>query len=113
MTDDPRFVQWASQDAADAAGPPISMPGFHKDLTIEAYNEAGQRVLAWRLDRCWPDEFRAHVDPDGGDNTTVIESLTLLCEGIEGGRWERERARAGRDGSPWGGRPGDRWTRRR
>ncbi|MCB9550016.1 MAG: phage tail protein [Myxococcales bacterium] len=88
VTDDARFVRWAGQlwsepDAADAGGPPISVVGFHKDLTIEANNEAGQRVLAWRLDQCWPEEFRAHMDPDGGDETTVIESLTLWCEGIE------------------------------
>ena len=82
VTDDARFVRWASQDAGDPAGPPVSM-GFHKDLSIEAYNEAGQRVLAWRLDQCWPEEFRAHMDPDGGDETTVIESLTLWCERIE------------------------------
>ena len=49
------------------------------------YNEAGQKVLAYNVHRCWVSEFQAMPDLDGSGKAIVIESLTLENEG-----WERD-----------------------
>jgi phage tail-like protein len=49
------------------------------------YNEAGQRVIAYNIHRCWPSEFTAIPELDGVGNAVAIQAMTLQCEG-----WERD-----------------------
>jgi len=37
---------------------------FRKDIVLEVYNEAGQKVLAYNIYRCWPSEFMALPEMD-------------------------------------------------
>jgi phage tail-like protein len=61
------------------------LASFRKDIIIEMYNVAGQKVLAYNIYRCWPSEYTAIPELDGTGNAVAIQSITLQCEG-----WERD-----------------------
>jgi phage tail-like protein len=86
-TRDTAFEQWANKVWLLNAGmgSAVSLADFRKDIQIALFNEAGQRVLAWNVFRCWPSEYVALGDLEAGDSAIVIESLTLQNEG-----WERD-----------------------
>jgi len=69
------FAQWAS------AGLDVSAGDFRKDVVIELYNEAGQKVMAYNVHRCWASEFRTRPDLGHGADIAIL-SLMLEHEGI-------------------------------
>ncbi len=90
VTHDLEFEAWANKiwsygnSATD--GQEVSLKDFRKDLLIELYNEAGQKVLAYKVYRCWVSEYKALPDLDGNAaNTVAIQSIKLENEG-----WERD-----------------------
>jgi phage tail-like protein len=86
-TQDTTFEAWA--DLVSKLGAPpgseVALADFRKDITIDLFNEAGQRVLSWKVLRCWPSEYVALGALDSEDSDVAIESLTLENEG-----WERD-----------------------
>lgn len=87
---DVTFEQWANKaydwtNSGAATGQNPSLLDFRKDLTIEVYNEAGMKVIAYNVHRAWVSEFRAMSDLDGLGNALVVESIVLQNEG-----WERD-----------------------
>ena len=68
-----------------ASGEDTSLTDFRKDIIIEVYNEAGMKVIAYNLYRCWVSEFQGMSDLDGLGNALILESITLQNEG-----WERD-----------------------
>ena len=89
VTHDKDFEQWANKVWAygNAAGQEVSLKDFRKDIIIELYNEAGQKVVAYNVHRCWVSEFTALPELDAGGNAVAIQSITLQHEG-----WERDTA---------------------
>ena len=89
MTHDVTFQQWANKvwNDPNAIGtdPDASLKDFRKDITIELFNEAGQKVLAYNVYRCWVSEFEALPELDGSGNAIAIQHLKLENEG-----WERD-----------------------
>jgi len=96
VTHDVAFEQWANEvwdyhnstidDQQGATGNmDVPLKDFRKDIILEVYNEAGQKVLAYNIYRCWPSEFRAMPEFDDNGNAVAIESLKLENEG-----WERD-----------------------
>lgn len=91
LTLDVAFVEWANRvwdypDTDHASEGPVSLKDFRKDLILDIYNEAGQRVLRYRIYRAWPSEFTALPELDANaDNAVAIETLVLQNEG-----WERD-----------------------
>jgi phage tail-like protein len=89
ITHDVAFEQWANKvwDYHNATGtdPDVSLKDFRKDITIELYNESGQKVLAYNVCRCWVSEFQALPELDGAGNAIAIQMLKLENEG-----WERD-----------------------
>lgn len=89
VTHDTEFEQWASMvwsyPDSDQLGETVKLSSFRKDIVIEMYNVAGQKVLAYNVYRCWPSEYTAVPELDGSGNAIAIQSLTLQCEG-----WERD-----------------------
>ena len=91
VTHDVDFEQWANKvwDYANAqAGDQqrqqeVSLGDFRKDITIELYNEAGQKVRAYFVHRCWVSEFQAQADLDANANAILIQSIKLENEGWE------------------------------
>ena len=86
-THDLEFEQWASKvwRLGAGMGAEVSLRDFRKDVTIELHNEAGQVVMAFVVFRCWPSEYVALGQLDGGRSGTAFESLTLQHEG-----WQRD-----------------------
>ncbi|HEY0044651.1 MAG TPA: phage tail protein [Allosphingosinicella sp.] len=96
VTHDVAFEQWANKvwdyhnstidDQQGATGnQDVSLKDFRKDIILEVYNEAGQKVIAYNIYRCWPSEFVALPELDGNGNAVAIQMLKLENEG-----WERD-----------------------
>jgi phage tail-like protein len=96
VTHDTEFEQWANKvwdyhnsSADDQPGgtgnQDVSLKDFRKDIVLEVYNEAGQKVIAYNIYRCWPSEFVAPPELDANGNAVAISMLKLENEG-----WERD-----------------------
>lgn len=90
ITHDPEFENWANKVwnyAGSVDEQQVSLANFRKDITIELYNEAGQKVIAYNIYRCWVSEYTALPELDANSNAVAIQSITLQHEG-----WERDEA---------------------
>jgi phage tail-like protein len=87
VTHDPEFETWANKvwNFGGGLGAEVSLKDFRKDIIIEVYNEAGQKVLAYNVYRCWVSEFQALPDLDANANAIAIQHLKLENEG-----WARD-----------------------
>jgi phage tail-like protein len=87
VTHDLEFEAWASKVWSFGAGlgSESSLRDFRKDVIIELYNEAGQKVLAYKVFRCWVSEYQALPDLDANANAVAIQHIKLENEG-----WERD-----------------------
>src|SRR5437016_1608272 len=87
VTHDLEFERWANKvwNFGAGLGSEVSLKDFRKDISIEVYNEAGQKVLAYNVFRCWVSEFQALADLDANANAIAIQHIKLENEG-----WERD-----------------------
>jgi phage tail-like protein len=93
VTHDVDFEQWANkvwdygnaQAAPDQRTKEVSLADFRKDIIIDVYNEAGQKVLSYLVYRCWVSEFQALSDLDANANAVAIQHIKLENEG-----WTRD-----------------------
>lgn len=85
VTHDTAFEEWAN--LVHGLESPISLARFRKDVIVDVFNEANQKVLSYLLLRCWVSEYQALPDLDAGSVAVAIESIKLELEG-----WERDRA---------------------
>jgi phage tail-like protein len=87
ITEDTAFEQWAGKvwQLGAALGAEVSLADFRKDIILELYNEAGQKVKAYNIYRCWVSEYQAMPDLDANANAVAIEHIKLENEG-----WERD-----------------------
>ena len=88
VTHDLDFEQWANKVWSRAGGSgeqQVSLKDFRKDIIIELYNEAGQKVIAYNVYRCWVSEYTALPELDASANAVAIQSIKLENEG-----WERD-----------------------
>jgi phage tail-like protein len=87
VTHDIEFEKWASKvwTYGNAPGQEVSLKDFRKDIIIELYNETGQKVLAYKVYRCWVSEYTAMPELDASANAVAIQSIKLENEG-----WERD-----------------------
>lgn len=83
VTHDKEFEQWANKvwNFGAGLGSEVSLQDFRKDIIIEAYNEAGQLVIAYKVFRCWVSEFQALPDLDANANAIAIQTIKLENEG--------------------------------
>ena len=85
VTHDTAFEAWANlvnNFQGDAA---MSLRNFRKDITIDVFNLAGQKVLSYNVYRCWVSEYHALPELDAAGNAVMIQSIKLENEG-----WERD-----------------------
>lgn len=89
VTHDIDFEQWANKiwNYGAGAGAEMSLADFRKDIIVDMFNEAGQKVVSYQLYRCWVSEFQALPDLDANANAVAIQLLKLEIEG-----WERDYA---------------------
>jgi phage tail-like protein len=89
VTHDKEFEIWARKCMDVTAGAlgeqQMSLADFRRDITIEVYNESGQKVIAYNVFRCWVSEYQALPDLDANANAIAIEHIKLENEG-----WERD-----------------------
>jgi phage tail-like protein len=89
VTHDIDFEQWANKiwNYGSGAGAEVSLADFRKDVIVDMFNEAGQKVISYQLYRCWVSEYQALPDLDANANAVAIQMLKLEIEG-----WERDYA---------------------
>lgn len=87
VTHDVEFEQWAGKvwQLGAALGAEVSLADFRKDIIIELYNEAGQKVISHTLHRCWVSEYQCLPDLDANANAVAIQHIKLEIEG-----WDRD-----------------------
>ncbi len=87
VTHDSEFEKWANKvwNYGSGLGSEVSLKDFRKDLIVDLYNEAGQKVISYKVYRCWVSEFQAQADLDANANAVLIQSIKLENEG-----WERD-----------------------
>lgn len=87
VTHDTTFENWSNlvnNYQGDAA---MSLKNFRKDILIDVFNEADQKVLSYKVYRCWVSEYQALPDLDASANAVMIQTIKLENEG-----WERDTA---------------------
>jgi phage tail-like protein len=82
VTHDLSFAQWANKvweyHNSTGTAPDVSPNDFRKDITIELYNEAGQKVIAYNVYRCsWP-------MPHGSKSMWTRSERTRFCRPLTG-----------------------------
>jgi phage tail-like protein len=87
VTHDLEFEKWANKvwNLNEKPETEVSLKDFRKDIMLEVYNEAGQKVIAYNIYRCWVSEFQSLPDFDANANAIAIEHIKLENEG-----WERD-----------------------
>jgi len=87
LTHDTAFEDWANKVWKLGAGPgaEVALADFRKEIIIDFFNEAGQKVLSYRVHRCWVSEYQAVPDLDANADAVAIEMIKLENEG-----WERD-----------------------
>ena len=85
VTHDTEFEKWANKVWNFGGGPgaETSLADFRKDLIIDVFNEAGQKVLSYKVYRCWVSEYQALPDLDANANAVAIQTIKLENEGHE------------------------------
>lgn len=64
---------------------PLSLSKFRKDLIVDVFNEAGQKVISYKLNKCWVSEFQALPPLDAASAAIAIETIKIELES-----WERD-----------------------
>jgi phage tail-like protein len=76
------FANLVHNFQGDGAG---SLKKFRKDIILDVYNEAGQKVISYKLFRCWVSEYVALPELSADANAVAIQSIRIENEG-----WERD-----------------------
>jgi phage tail-like protein len=87
VTHDTEFEKWANKvwNYGAGLGSEVSLRDFRKDILIDVFNEAGQKVISYKVYRCWVSEYTALPELDAKGNSVAIQSIKLENEG-----WERD-----------------------
>lgn len=87
VTQDLEFEQWANKVWLLHAGlgGEVSLADFRKDIILDFFNETGQRVLSYKIYRCWVSEYQALPELDANSTAVAIQLIVLQNEG-----WERD-----------------------
>jgi len=83
ITYDTAFEDWANLVNDFASHSITNLGEFRKNVTVDVFNEAGQKVLSYNLYRCWVSEYQALPDLDAGANAVAITTLKLEYEWFE------------------------------
>ncbi len=95
VTHDLEFGAWANRvwnfgnahASADEREKEVSRQNLRRNLTIDVFNEAGQKVNSYQVFRAWVSEYAAQADLDANANAVLIQSIKIEHEG-----WARDLA---------------------
>ena len=85
ITYDTAFHDWSNLVNDFASHSITSLRDFRKNITVDVFNEAGQKALSYNLYNCWVSEYQALPDLDAGANAVAITTIKLEVEW-----WERD-----------------------
>jgi phage tail-like protein len=85
VTHDLTFEDWANKVNNLQGDAAMSLKNFRKDIIIDVFNEAGQKVLSYKVFNCWVAEYQALPELDASANAVMIQTVKLENEG-----WERD-----------------------
>jgi phage tail-like protein len=85
VTHDVAFEQWVNKVWNFQSNNEVSLRDFRKDIIIDLFNESGQKVISYKVFRCWVSEYQALSDLDANANAVAIQTIKLENEG-----WERD-----------------------
>ena len=76
VTHDLEFEQWANKvwNFGAGFGSEVSLADFRKDVILDVFNEAGQKVLSYQIYRCWVSEYQSLPDLDANANAVAIQT---------------------------------------
>ena len=74
VTHDPDFEAWANNS---------SKPESKRNLIIDVFNEAGQKMASYKVHRAWVSDFTGAADLDANANAIMIQSIKIQHEGYE------------------------------
>ncbi len=83
VTHDKEFEQWANKvwNFGAGLGSQVSLADFRKNVILDMFNEAGQKVISYQIYRCWVSEYQSLPDLDANANAVAIQHLKLENEG--------------------------------
>ncbi|HUM80619.1 MAG TPA: phage tail protein [Methanothrix sp.] len=87
VTHDLEFENWANRvwnyenAQAQNSETEVSLKDFRKDLILDVFNEAGQKVISYKIFRCWVSEYQALPNLDANANAVAIQTIKLENEG--------------------------------
>ena len=85
VTHDDAFLKWARRaqefNVIGASDEQMGLGNFRRDIIIELYNDAGQKVIAYHVFRAWVSEFQALPELDANANAVAIEHIKVENEG--------------------------------
>jgi phage tail-like protein len=90
VTHDIDFERWANQvwNYSNAQAKPddrtreVSLKNFRRNLIVDLFNEAGQKVISYHIFRAWISEYTAQADLDANANAILIQSIKVENEGF-------------------------------
>jgi phage tail-like protein len=88
VTVDKGFEQWANRVWSfrnSGRNLESSLSNFRRDIIVDVYNEANQKVLSYQIYNCWVSEYQPISDLDSNANAVLIQHIRLENEG-----WVRE-----------------------
>jgi phage tail-like protein len=85
VTHDTTFEDWANLVNNFLGDASMSLKNFRKNITIDVFNEEGQKAISYQVFRCWVSEYQALPELDAGGNAVMIETIKLENEG-----WQRD-----------------------
>jgi phage tail-like protein len=83
VTYDTSFEDWANLVNDFASHSLTSLGSFRKNVTVDVFNEAGQKVISYNLFRAWVSEYQALPDLDAGANAVAITTIKIEYEWFE------------------------------
>lgn len=78
------FESWANKTWSfrnASGGLEASLQDFRRDITIDMYDESGQKVLSYQVFNCWVSEYQPVSDFDSNANAVSIQHIKLENEG--------------------------------
>src|SRR3954469_17700698 len=77
------FEDWANLVNDFASHSVTNLGEFRKNITVDVFNEAGQKAISYNLYRCWVSEYQALPDLDAGANAVAITTIKMEYEWFE------------------------------
>jgi len=83
VSHDTDFEVWALKlwNFQGAFGSESSLADFRRNVILDMFNEAGQKVISYHLFRCWVSEYQPLGDFDANSGAVLFQHIKVETEG--------------------------------